>query len=186
MAAVFDPTTSGPARVAFSILTVVGICSPQVDAQQAVVQAPPSHIVIPFLANATRPADLEFEGGECEIDKTGNTMECEFQQIFLTTSAVAPQTCLITTNRYERTFQKQTSTRWVSNEGPAGVCAVVDVATLQDDGGVKWTMETRKVITRRDASPQCQGLDEQRETLSWQNVRRALPCTFVQPGGLGR
>ena len=143
-------------------------------------------MTIPFLANATKPADLGFEGGECDVDKTGNTMECQFQQVMLTTSDFAPQTCLITTNRYERVFKRQTSTRWVSREGPAGPCGVVDTFTLQDDGGVKWTMAMQKMVTRKDASPQCLGIDEQPETLSWQNIRRALPCTFIQPGGLGR
>ena len=145
-----------------------------------------SHIVIPFLANATKPADLDFEGGECDIDRAGTTMACQFQQVLLTTSDLAPRTCLITTNRYQRTFQKQANAQWVSKEGPSGICGVVDIATLQDDGGVRWTMETHKVVTSRGASSQCRTLDEERETLSWQNIRRALPCTFVQPGGLSR
>ncbi len=177
MAAGSDPVTSATVQVALTILTLVSICSAQADAQQA-----PTHVVIPFLANATKLADLGFEGGECDVDKTGKTMACQFQQVLLTTTDLTPQTCFITTNRYERTFQKQTSTRWVSREGPAGRCGVVDVTTLQDDGGVRWTMETRKVVTVKDASAECRGLDEQSETLSWQNVRRVLPCTFVQPG----
>ena len=185
-AAAFDPTTSWAARVGFSIVTLVTICSPPVAARQTGGRPQPSHIVIPFLANATRPAALEFEGAECDIDNTGNTMACQFQQVMLTTSDFAPQTCLITTNRYERTFQKQTSTRWVSREGPTGVCGVVDVTTLQDDGGVRWTMELRQTVTRKDASPECVSIDERLETMTWQNIRRPLPCTFVQPGGLGR
>jgi hypothetical protein len=180
------PMTSVPARIAFGIVTLASICSPQVDARQAGVRPQASHITIPFLANATKPADLDFEGGECDIDKTGNTMDCQFQQVMLTTSDFAPQTCLITTNRYERVFQRQTSTRWVSREGPAGLCGVVDIFTLQDDGGVRWTMAMQKMVTRKDASPQCLEVDEQPETLSWQNIRRALPCTFIQPGALGR
>jgi hypothetical protein len=186
MAAAFASITPAPARVAFGILTLVSICSPEIDARQAGARPQVTHVVIPFLANASRPSDLDFEGGECDIDQTGNTMECQFQQVLLTTSDLAPQTCLITTNRYERTFKKQTSTRWVSTEGPAGECGLVDVATLQDDGGVRWTMETRKTVTNRDASPVCRAFDGQPETLSWQNIRRALPCTFVQPGALSR
>jgi hypothetical protein len=186
MAAALHQATSMPARVALSILTLVSICSPHVEARQAVGRPQPSHITIPFLANVAKPADLGFEGGECEIDKSGNTMTCQFQQVILTTSEFAPQTCLISTNRYDRVFQKETSTRWVSREGPAGVCGVVDVFTLQDGGGVRWTMEMRKIVTRKDASSQCLAVDEQPETLGWQNIRRALPCTFIQPGGLGR
>jgi hypothetical protein len=58
-----------------------------------------SHVVIPFLANASKPADLDFEGAECEV--AGDRMTCTFQQVFLTASPVTPDTCLVTTNRYE-------------------------------------------------------------------------------------
>jgi hypothetical protein len=159
-----------------------------------------SHIVIPFLANASKPADLDFQGGECDVDSSdasGNTMECTFQQVFLTTTGVAPDTCMITTSRYQRTFRREaapgrasqaptsgTSVRWVSTEGPEGDCGLLDVATLQYEGGVKWTMEMRKTATKRDAA--CRAQESDVETLSWQNVRRALPCRFVQPGGLSR
>jgi hypothetical protein len=113
-------------------------------------------------------------------------MVCQFQQVFLTTSTLAPRTCIITTNRYERTFQKQASTRWVSREKPIGVCGTVDVTTLQHDGGVRWTMDTERTVTNKDGSPECRRVDERPETLSWRNIRRPLPCTFVQPGGLSR
>ena len=119
-------------------------------------------------------------------------MECVFEQAFLTTTSVAPDTCLITTNRYQRTFKQEdtgtrvasTSSRWISTEGPAGNCGVLDVATLQYDGGIKWTMEMRKVVTKKDAS--CRAIEGESETMSWQNLRRPLPCRFVQPGALSR
>ena len=158
----------------------------QTPLAQIATSASPSHVVIPFLANATKSTDLDFEGGECELDASGNVMACTFQQVFLTTSAVAPDTCLITTNRYERAFRRDTASRWVSTEGPEGVCGLLDFVTLQDDGGVRWTMETHKVVTKKDASSACQAYDTQPETLSWQNTRRPLPCRFVQPGGLSR
>jgi hypothetical protein len=142
------------------------------------------HLSIPFLANASRPAALEFEAGECDIDASGRSMICRFQQLFLTTADAAPNTCLVTTNGYERRFEKQGATDWVSREGPDGDCGIVDVATLRDNGGVRWTMEMRKIVTRRDASARCRAADEAPETLSWQNVRRELPCRFVQPGAL--
>ena len=113
---------------------------------------PPSHVVIPFLADPSKPAALEFEGGECDLNAAGNSMECTLQQVFLTTSGVAPDTCLITTNRYQRAFRRDVPRRWVSREGPAGVCGVVEVVTLRDEGGVRWTMETRKLATTKDAS----------------------------------
>lgn len=145
-----------------------------------------------MLANATKPDDLDFQGGECDIDTSGTKMDCVFQQAFLTTSSIAPDTCLITTNRYQRTFRREnaggrnpaaaSSARWVSTEGPEGDCGLLDVATLQYDGGIRWTLETRKVASRKTEA--CRALEGQSETLSWQNLRRPLPCKFVQPGGL--
>jgi hypothetical protein len=148
---------------------------------------PPRRVIIPFLANATRPADLEFEGAECERNPAGNRMECTFQQVFLTTSAIVPDTCLVTTNRYARTFDLSNATppdRWVSRQGPDGVCGIVDVVTLHDGGDSTWTMEMRKVATKKDAAATCGTLETGPEILSWQNIRRPLPCKFVQPGGL--
>jgi hypothetical protein len=164
---------------------------------QSAAPAPRSHVVIPFLADTAKGTDVDFEGGECELEASGDKMTCTFQQVFLTTSAAAPDTCLITTNRYERAFRREdtlspgslprpSASRWVSTEGPEGVCGLLDVATLQDDGGVRWTMETHKVVTKKDASPACEAYDTQPVTLSWQNIRRPLPCRFVQPGGLSR
>src|SRR5262252_7626734 len=82
--------------------------------------APRSHITIPFLANATKPKDLEFEGAECDMDAGGTRMTCAFQQLFLTTSSMAPDTCLVTTNRYDRVFHLDSPNHWTSTEGPAG------------------------------------------------------------------
>lgn len=168
-----------------AIALVAGDCAPAASAQSRPAASPP-HVVIPFLANATKPADLDFQGGECEVETGGASMSCTFQQVFLTTSAAAPDTCLVTTNRYDRVFRRESATRWISTEGPDGVCGVLDVATLLDEGGVRWTMEIRKRATKKDASAACRADDPQPEVLSWQNIRRPLPCRFVQPGGLSR
>jgi hypothetical protein len=167
---------SRPARAACALrLAAVFALAPAAAAAQ--------HVSVPFLASATRPSALEFEGAECDVDRSGRAMTCRFQQLFLTTSPVAPDTCLATTNTYDRRFEKQ-GADWVSREGPDGACGLVDVATLKDGGGVRWTLEMRKIATKRDASPQCRAADEPPEVLSWQNVRRELPCRFVQPGAL--
>jgi hypothetical protein len=166
------------------VMLAAGIDTGTSHAQGVVTRPRASHVVIPFLANATKSTDLDFQGAECERSRNRNTMTCTFQQVFLTTSAVVPDTCLITTNRYERTFRRESETRWVSNEEPQGICGVRDVATLHDDGGMKWTLEFHKVVTRKAAAASCQTLDAQSETFSWQNIRRPLPCKFVQPGGL--
>jgi hypothetical protein len=155
--------------------------------QKPLAQTPtpqPLHLTIPFLANATKPADLEFEGAECVVDASGHRMTCAFQQLFLTTSPVTPDTCFVTTNSYDRDFQRDSPNHWTSTEGPDGACGLLDVATLQDGGGVHWTLEIKKTVTKKEPSAACLTLDVRPETFSWQNVRRALPCTFVQPGAL--
>jgi hypothetical protein len=170
-----------------TMLLIIALSASLHTSVEQTVQAPlTSHVVIPFLANAARPADLDFEGGECERQASGNTMTCTFQQVFLTTSLVAPDTCLITTNRYEREFRRDAANRWVSTEGPDGECGVLDIATLRDEGGVHWTMETRKMAMNNEASAACKASSSQSETFSWQNIRRPLPCRFVQPGALSR
>ena len=67
---------------------------------------------------------------------------------------VAPETCLVTTNRYQRIFRHETDGRWVSAQGPEGNCGVLDVATLSDAGGVRWTMEIKKTVTKKDGRVQ--------------------------------
>ena len=143
-----------------------------------------SHVTIPFLANASKPGNLEFEGAECNIDAGGNRMTCAFQQLFLTTSSAAPDTCLVTTNRYDRVFDRDSPNHWTSREGPAGVCGVFDVATLTDEGGVRWTMELKTELTRKEGSAACLAMKPETEVFSWQNIRRPLPCRNVQPGAL--
>lgn len=167
------------------VMLAAGLDQGTLHAQRVVVRPPASHVVIPFLASS-KASDLEFEGAECELAGNGNTMACTFQQVFLTLSAVAPDTCLITTNRYERTFRRESPTRWTSIQAPEGLCGVRDVATLQDDGGVRWTLELRKDVTKKGAGASCQTIDAAVETFSWQNIRRPLPCKFVQPGGLSQ
>ena len=147
--------------------------------------AQPTHIVIPFLASTTKPNELSFEGASCSVSAGGTEMECEVHQVFLTTSAVAPDTCMVTTNQYTRSFSKEANGTWTSATGPDGMCGIVEISTLTDGGTVRWTMEVRKKSTRSDGALACLSL-ESTETLSWQNVRRPLPCRFAQPGGLGR
>ncbi|MEO8259415.1 MAG: hypothetical protein ABI868_18855 [Acidobacteriota bacterium] len=178
--------TSIIARSAGVGLLVVGTISPAPANGQPIAGRQVSHVTIPFLASAARPGDLSYEGGECDIDRSGTSMACEFQQVFFTTSDYAPQTCLVTINRYDRTFTRQDGGRWISTTPPEGLCGVSDITTLQDDGGVRWTMETRKRASRAAADRTCRDVDERPDTLSWQNLRRPLPCAFIQPGGISR
>src|SRR5262249_40819392 len=108
------------------------------------------HVTIPFLANAPGRGPIEFEGGECDTDRTGQSLRCKFQQVFLTTEQAPPNTCMITTNAYDRVFRKETDTRWVSSSGPEGICSLMDTATLEDGGTVKWTLTLKKTALRKD------------------------------------
>jgi len=150
----------------------------RLDAQQ--------HLLIPALANATHPSDLDFQAAECDIAANGQTLECQFQQVFLTAASFDADTCLITTNRYALTLQKQTDLAWATTHGPNGECGVTVVTTLKNDGGAMWAMEIRTTVTKQNSAPACRSLENATETLSWRNTRRSLPCKFVQPGAMSR
>ena len=150
------------------------------------VPALAQHLSIPFLAGAPQRGLVAFEGAECDADASGETMRCAFQQVFLTTENAPPETCMITTNGYDLVFRRASPTQWVSRGTPEGVCGVTQTVTLEDGGSVRWTMTLTSVATRNDAAPECRAVEAKREVMSWQDVRRPLPCTHVQPGGLRR
>ena len=175
------------ARFRISIATICTIVAAMVCAQSSIAQTPStwrSHVTIPFLANASSPGTLEFEGAECETEAGGSRMTCAFRQLFLTTSPAAPDTCLVTTNRYDRLFLRDSPNRWTNREGPEGICGLLDVVTLTNEGGIKWTMEVKQEVTRKEGSAVCLTMKSETEVFSWQNIRRPLPCQFVQPGAL--
>jgi hypothetical protein len=143
------------------------------------------HLIVPALANATHPSDLDFQAGECDVEPAG-LMVCEFQQVFLTPAAFDADTCLITTSRYALTLKQQADSQWTSTDGPDGPCGLTVTTTLHNSGGAMWEMETRTAVTKEDGAPNCRGVAEATETLSWRNTRRMLNCRFVQPGAMSR
>ncbi len=144
------------------------------------------HRSVPFLVGAPQPGIVAYEGAECDTDGNGDTLRCAFQQVFLTTDNAPPDTCMVTTNAYDVVFARESATRWVSRTPPRDTCGIVDTVTLEDGGGVRWTMTLTTTATRKDAAPECRAVNDTQETMTWQDVRRRLPCTFVQPGGLRR
>jgi hypothetical protein len=60
-------------------------------------------LTIPFLANVTKRADLDFTAAECDISN-GEQIACRFRQVFLTIPSSDTTTCVITTNGYEDDF----------------------------------------------------------------------------------
>jgi hypothetical protein len=153
----------------------------------------PSHVIILPMANVSKPSELDFEGGACDVDGPGDTMKCAFQQVFIRPPLQDdPAACVIVTNRYEQTFKKQNARRWVNNDGPAGVCGVVVVTTLEQEEGdlisSVWrvTLNTRKIVTNKAASPGCSDvLAEMPETLSWNYRHRALSCEYIRAASIG-
>ena len=142
-----------------------------------------THVTIPFLANATKPTDLDFQGGECDLSLGGGTMTCRFQQLFCDDVRRRARYLPGHDESLRSAFSKKepAGAGNASREGPQGVCGIVDVTTLQDDGGVRWTMEGERSVTRKDAAPMCRQIDERPEALSWQNIRRPLPCRLLSP-----
>jgi hypothetical protein len=155
-------------------------------AQERKGAAAPQRLTIPYLANATKPDDLDFAAAQCDLTPAGEEMACRFRQVFLTIASIDPATCVMTTNGYEQTFHRESATRWVNTGAPAGECATVETTTLDDGGGVRWTMTVRRVATKNRNDSACLAVEAGPERYSWQHVKRKLPCTSIQPGAIER
>ena len=174
--------------IAFALATGVG---PQSTGQ---AQSPvgtaiaESHLTIPYLAS-TKPGDIEFAAAECDIvtagDHAGDEMNCRFRQVFVTVTSIDTTACAITSNGYEQRFRRDTPTRWVSMETPDADCGLIETTTLDDGGGTRWTLTISTSATKRSDRAECQ-VPTAPSVYSWQNVKRALPCTSIQPGSIER
>ena len=145
-----------------------------------------TRLTIPYLANATKPADLDFTAAECDIAPGGDEMTCRFRQVFLTRSPIDTAACVITTNGYERTFRRDTPSRWSSANAPVGACQVVETTMLEDGGSTRWTMSVQTAATLNADTPECRAALRAPEVYDWRGVKRALPCTSIQPGAIER
>jgi hypothetical protein len=156
----------------------------------AAQSAASSHITLVPMSNMSKPGDLDFEGGGCDIDGSTAAMTCSFQQVLLTPVREDPATCLITTNRYEQTFRKQDARHWTSTDAPEGPCGIVATTTLQQEANslaVLWrvTMSMRKIATNNRGAAPCGSVDETPEVLASTDARRPISCTFVRGSSLG-
>jgi hypothetical protein len=152
----------------------------------AAAQPQERHVTIPYLANDSKPRDLDFAAAECDIDADGGRMTCRFRQVFVTLASHDPTACVITSNGYELSFDKAAATRWVSIGVPEGACGVVETTTLEDGGGTRWTMTIRRAATGDADRDECRARPVESEVYSWRDVKRALPCTTIQPGAIER
>ena len=175
------------AVTAVALVLIVGARPSLAGAGQAqAFAAGGTRLTIPYLANATKPADLDFTAAECDITPTGEEMTCRFRQVFLTASPIDAAACMITTNGYERTFHRETPSRWSSTDVPVGPCQVVETTTLDDGGTTRWTMSIQTTARLRADTPECRAALRAPEVYDWHGVKRPLPCTSIQPGAIER
>lgn len=166
---------------------VGGSLAPSGLAQTQPLAPRSSGIAIPFLANQTKPTDLDFMAAECDIVSNGSGLSCRFRQVFMTISSVDATSCVITTNGYEQTFRRESAIRWISEGAPEGDCGLVETTWLEDGGGTHWALTTRTVATRHLDQQACLAASrEPAEVYDWRGVKRALPCTSIQPGAIER
>ena len=62
----------------------------------------------------------------------------------------------------------------------------MDTTTLDDAGGIRWTMTVTRVATRNANQSSWLAVSAEPESYSWQKVKRKLPCTSIQPGAIER
>jgi hypothetical protein len=176
---VFHVRSKGLVALLVSAMSQIGMAQPP-------PMQPGAVLTIPYLANATRPSDLDFAAAQCDVEADGRQMTCRFRQVFVTQTSFDPTACVLTTNGYERTFRATTSTQWVSETPPDGECGIVETTTLEDGGGTRWTMTIRKSAPSA-AGTHCQAqAAATTEVYDWRGVRRALPCRSIQPGAIER
>jgi hypothetical protein len=169
-----------------ALVGIAGGGSSSAHAQGRAADALPQRLTIPYLANKTKPADLDFTAAQCDVASNGEQMTCRFRQVFLTIASFDATTCVITTNGYESILRRETNVRWVGETAPTGDCGVVETTVLDDGGGTHWTMTIRTAATRRTDQPECRAAPREVEVYDWLGVRRKLPCTSIQPGAIER
>ncbi len=152
-------------------------------------QPPPATttLTIPYLANDSKPQDLDFAAAQCQRSANGREMTCHLRQVFVTPASHDPTACVITTNGYDLTFAGLSATRWVHRTAPDGACGFVETTTLEDGGTTRWTMTIARAATRDLARAECRAASTAPpEVYSWKNVQRPLQCRTLQPGAIER
>ena len=174
------------AHAAFACAVLVAtVASSSGRAQtRGVASTAETHLTIPYLAS-TKPGDIEFAAAECDVAQSGEQMRCRFRQVFVTIASIDRAACVITSNGYEQTFRRNTSTHWISVSQPVGDCGIVESTTLDDGGGTRWTMKIETKPTKGRDRAECRAA-EPPAVYSWTDIKRTLPCTTIQPGSIER
>ena len=93
------------------------------------------------------------------------------------------ETCNIATYEYDVTFQKIEPNKWISNEGPTGVCQTVHITILENEEAnpTFWTYKSKKSYLNKK-NTFCAGMEDQHEfeIYSWQYLS-PLPmgCKYI-------
>lgn len=147
-------------------------------------EVPERHVTIPYLVRAAD--DIEFAAADCDVTADHARMTCRIRQVFITLASFDATACVITTNGYELTFRRETPTRWVSTESPAGPCVVRERTVLDDGGGTHWTMTVEEQAALSADGAECRRPVAPPVVYSWRDVVRKLPCVTIQPGAIER
>lgn len=157
------------------------------SAQSPSLPAPAAHsLTIPFLANDSKPNDLDFTAASCDVAADGGTMNCRFRQVFLTVADNDITTCVMTTNEYDQIFRRSAPARWTTTTTVDDRCGRAETTTLEDGGTVRWTMTIERFTVAHPEQRACPAAANETEVYSWQHINRKLPCTSFQPGAIER
>lgn len=109
------------------------------------------------------------------------------------TQSKQQQTCGSQLSAYSIEFKKIGKGRWLSNEGPQGLCNIVRIYQLYQNPSSPelWTLTQKNITTGDVSNPLCKMFanaeqQEPTEVFSWEYKHEfELPCEFIQWFGTG-
>ena len=104
-------------------------------------------------------------------------------------NAKQQQTCHANVTGYSIDFKKIGKRKWLSNEGPQGMCNVVRIYELDGGTGLAnglWTFVQKNITTGNTTNSMCKSISNlekqpSEETFSWQSPDEfELPCEYIE------
>jgi hypothetical protein len=107
-----------------------------------------------------------------------NTKEC-FASVRLEQQTHEQNECTFSSSNFSADFVKLSDRKWVSNNGPEGICGVVSILTIEHEPNYAnlWTYSQQHIYTNGSADDLCKLAHNSTSTYSWnseKNVR--LKC----------
>ena len=94
-----------------------------------------------------------------------------------------PTTCTVSASTFTAHFQKVGQRKWISNNGPEGICGVVSVLSLEREEKYEAWTYTESTVTGNSDLPACQSFGAsaaQPEVFSWKTGRAAdMNCRTI-------